>query len=264
MLTGPDISTFQPDATIHWPTVRAHNAFVFYRAIFNHTPDDELSAHRENARQQDFLLTGAYAFLRAGDPAAQAHAYLSLLGEILPNEVLVLDAESYEGWGPGVAEVVAWASAVREGQPNVARLLYCSWSYWTDVLAADPSIVELFDGLWIAAYGQTSPFGDVAGAQFWQFTDGTVPSPCETPGIGPCDCSYFAGTEDDLRALAALRKDIDMFTEDDRNMLTYVSQLLTELKGGFAEIDPNHDWFKGLSAFAESQRVAREAVPASQ
>lgn len=263
MLSGPDISTFQPDAKIDWPTVRAHNAFVFYRAIYNQTPDDEFFAHREGARQQGFALTGAYAFLRPGDPAAQAHAYLAVLGEVLPNEVLVLDAESYEGWGPGVREVVAWARAVRDAQPEHTRLLYCSWSYWTDVLGADRAITELFDGLWIAAYGHDSPFGDVPGSRFWQFTDGTVPAPFATPGVGRCDCSYFDGTEDDLRALASLRKDIDMFTDDDRKMLTYVSQLLTELKSGFAQIDPSQDWFKGLSAFAVSQRAASEAVSAN-
>ena len=52
MLSGPDISHYQPNAKINWPTVRAHSAFVFYRAIFNHEPDDEFVAHRENARQQ--------------------------------------------------------------------------------------------------------------------------------------------------------------------------------------------------------------------
>lgn len=264
MLTGPDISYAQPDANIDWPTVRANNAFVFYRAIYDHDRDVEFVVHRENARQLDFALTGAYAFLRPGDAAAQARAFLAVVGEVLPNEVLVLDAEVYRGWGPGVAEVVGWATAVRDDHPKAARLLYCNWSYWTDVLHADPSISELFDGLWLAAWGNDSPFGDEPGARFWQFTDGTDPSPVETAGIGNCDCSYFDGTEADLRTLAALRKDNDMFTDDDRNMLTYVSQLLTELKGGFAKIDPSNDWFKGLESFAGAQRVAAEAASAKK
>lgn len=227
MLTGPDLSTWQPDAKLDWAALRAHSDFVFYRATYGLTADDELAAHRANAQRQGFALTGAYAYLRPGDPTRQAHVFLDRLGRVHANEALVLHAEAYSGWGPGAADVIAWAKAVRAAQPRATRLLFCSWSYWADVLAADPEVVELFDALWIESPEGASPFGIVPNARFWQFTDGTDPSGVETPGVGRCGRSYFDGEVADLRALATLRNASPDLAPD-------VSLLLRELEMGLA------------------------------
>ena len=217
----------------HTATATATAAAFFFPAIRGLSPDRCFGANRAQARREDRALIGAYAVLRPGDVAAQARSYRALLGRLGPSESFVLGAQPHGGWAPSGDDVATWATVLGEAEPGPTRLIRCSRRFWDDIVGAAPAIARQFDGLCIH------------GGPIVLLADGAARE---------------IGTEQDLRNLTALRKDRDMFTDDDRNLLTYVSQLLTELKSGFAQIDPAYDWHKGLAAFAGNQRLAHDAA----
>lgn len=200
-LEGPDVSYAQPG--VDWALVRDHRAFAVARASYGLAwADDQLARNRPAMAAQGFALWGTYHFAKANPPTSEARFFLSLTPNLGPGEARWLDAETYGNWGPDAGWCVAFADEIRRLDPGSPLALYASWSYWEAELGADDRLLERFDWLHIAAYGRLSPFGQVPKCRMWQFTDGSTPMAHETPGIGPCDSSYFDGTIDALRALA--------------------------------------------------------------
>jgi GH25 family lysozyme M1 (1,4-beta-N-acetylmuramidase) len=129
--------------------------------------------------------------LAVSAPRGEAGHFLAAIGSLAPGEVAVLDAEVP---GLSAAWCRAWLSAVEQATGRTP-LLYCSWSFWGDVLG------EMADyPLWIAAYhglGHDDPRDSVPGCRFWQYSDNA-----QVPGVGSCDDSVFRGTVAELAALA--------------------------------------------------------------
>lgn len=124
-------------------------------------------------------------------PAGESGHFLSIIGALQPGEVAVLDAEVP---GLSAAWARAWLQAVEEATGRTP-MLYCSWSFWSDVLGSMTDYP-----LWIAAYhnlGHDDPRDSVPNCRFWQYTDNA-----EVPGVGSCDDSVFRGSVADLAALA--------------------------------------------------------------
>lgn len=146
--------------------------------------------YRAAAHAAGLTLVGLYHFARGGDAAAEAQHFLGTIGTLAPGEVAVLDAEV-----PGLSAAWCreWLSAVEQATGRMP-LLYCSWSYWGDVLGSMTDCP-----LWIAAYhdlGHDDPRDSVPGCVLWQYTDAA-----SVPGVGSADDSVFRGSLADLAAL---------------------------------------------------------------
>lgn len=206
VLQGPDVSGWQP--AVDWPKVAAAGEgwFGFAKATEStYYRDDTYQDNRAAMEAAGYLLRGAYCFAQASStPEAEAEFFTSDIGSLRHGEAGILDAEVS---GLSASFCVDWAHRLAGLCPGI-RGLYCSLSYYSDVLGSPDHLIgpgQEFDFLWIAAYytPHFTPDGDIANGpdnvpwSFWQYTDKRV-----LPGIpGTCDDSFYRYTLDDLRKL---------------------------------------------------------------
>jgi hypothetical protein len=179
-----DCSEFQPDiadaAYLRWSKA------IVFRAMYGTTVDRAWygGARRDALHAGGALFTGIYQYLAAGqDAAAQAHALVSLVGNLRPGEKLICDLEE----GPAGQQAARWRqwSAVITAAYGAAA---DPWLYSGLSFAAAAGL----DPQWEAAYRATEPGGNHL---LWQFTDAYP-----VPGVGTADCSRFNGTTGELAA----------------------------------------------------------------
>jgi lysozyme len=194
----PYLPPLMSDAVLdlsHWQEVvdftavaQSGTAAVILKATQGTGWVDPTFADRAAAAAAAGLMVGAYHFLDASDPLAQADHFLSVAG-FLP--VLALDLEPAPPTRLAVSAAGAAASRIA-GQKGQWPVVYTGRF---EVPAADAILSQC--PLWLAEYGSrpVCPPGWAAW-RLWQYTSsGTV------PGVaGPCDRSRFAGSLDDLAA----------------------------------------------------------------
>lgn len=184
-----DVSAYQPD--VRWPEYAVDRRAVFVKATQGTGYVSETFHDQREGAHSVGLVVGLYHYAVGGDVASEGQHFLDTVGRVREREVPILDAEESdlsESWCRRWLDGIAAAT-------NRTPILYCSWSFWTDVLSGMTGYP-----LWIAAYHDLShddPRDTVPGCRIWQFSD-TAP----VAGIGRCDDNVFRGTLDDLEALA--------------------------------------------------------------
>lgn len=168
--------------------------------------DAALEFHRDGARARGFDLVIFYHVGRPGDPAQQAQHAASVVGPLAPNECIVLDSE--RGSGLDVAFIEGfYAEAERLGLSRPFDLWYGSVGSWPEGKGW-PRAASGKVGLFAPRYKSGGELPRLpppwAAVRLWQWTDGgKTGDPYSCPGVGPCDGSYFIGTEDELRTWMA-------------------------------------------------------------
>lgn len=191
-----DISEFQHD--INDTMYLAWSKAIIIRAAYGSQHDDHAwfgGQRRDLLHQGGARFVGIYQYIVAGqDPARQAAALVSLVGQLRPGEKLIADIE--EGTGD----------------------LRDTWRIWSaEVAGATGDEPWLYSGLNFAAAHRLAPVEWVAAYQpaepaphhlLWQFTDSF-----QVPGVGRCDASVYHGTIDQLAALGYGGKPAQNWTE---------------------------------------------------
>lgn len=189
-----DLSHWQ--SVTDWQPVRAAGiAGVILKATQGSGWTDPTFLSRALAAKAAGLLVGAYHFLDATNPSAQATHFLSTAGSL---PLLALDIEE-NGLSTGTVTVeqaaeVAMMIAARRGR---APLIYIGRSGPDGRGTGLPNPVLARCALWLPCYGNRPalPSGWSSFA-LWQYTDES-----HVPGIaGPVDRSRWTGSEDELRA----------------------------------------------------------------
>lgn len=175
----PDLSEFQDtvDFTQVGPAVivRAHNG---------RRADHLFTQHRDGARAH-CRVRGWYGYVVADrDAAQQGREMAALIGKLQSGEFIACDLE--EGSGNQTARADAWCAEVDKACGGTAWV-YSGAAFRTDHLAGEAR------RFWEAAYQNVEPHDRHV---LWQHSDHE-----NHPGIGPCDCSIFDGTVDDLLTL---------------------------------------------------------------
>ncbi len=183
---------------INWGNVAsAGMSFAFVKATEGTTYTDPSFATNWAGVKAAGMIRGAYHFFHSDlDPVAQATFFLSTVGPINENDLLVLDLETMNGQTQ--ATVISHAEtfmATVKAQSGTTPLLYTSplfLSSW-GTLNQYP--------LWVANYGVSCP--DVPSAwktyTFWQSTGTGSFSPLS----GNVDLDTFNGTQAELQALGS-------------------------------------------------------------
>lgn len=181
-----DISEFQSNANIStyatWSDTliaRAHNG---YRA------DYSFPARLGVMRSAKLRTRIYYQYIVAGaDPVWQARAFISVIGQLQPGEIVLADYE--EGAANAISRLKAWFGVVDPWSGlRYGAALYTGESFLNSYLGGA--------GAWtgrpliLAKYGQPEPSEPHIG---WQFTDGINNGPINVPGIGRCDVSVHHG-----------------------------------------------------------------------
>jgi GH25 family lysozyme M1 (1,4-beta-N-acetylmuramidase) len=189
-----DISEFQPNIS-DGTYVRSFSKAIVIRAMYGDAHDDGAwygGARRADLWKAGIKWLGIYQYLTDfQDAAAQAHAFVNLLGHIADGEVPICDLE--EGNGDQDPRWHAWRDVVMAAWPQLAKRpangqpqLYSGENF--------AATHNLSPG-WIAAYQQNEPSPS---HWAWQFTDAQ-----SIPGIGQVDCSLAHATIDTLASWAA-------------------------------------------------------------
>lgn len=171
---GIDISHWQTKT----PPLGTSLGFVFARATYGLYPDQRYDMHARNVLAAGKVL-GAYHFGRYGDGAAQARAFLNVIGPHV--KLVALDWEK-DGDNPHMtpAQGQAFIRTVQASGRKVG--VYASEANFPDSLGQDWK--------WVAKWGTDEPRGLWA---FWQY------------GVANhIDRDRFSGTLDQLRILAGL------------------------------------------------------------
>jgi peptidoglycan hydrolase-like protein with peptidoglycan-binding domain len=160
---------------------------IAIRALYGTAHEDAAwygGARRASLHAGGVRFLGIYAYLTQGeDAAAQAEAFVRLVGPLRPGEVPVCDLEEGDGDQSGRWE--AWAAVIQDAY-RVSPWLYSGLDF-----AATHGLRPQ----WIAAYQGAEP---AAPHLLWQFT-----SAYPVPGVGLADCSVYHGTTSQLVALIA-------------------------------------------------------------
>lgn len=198
----PDLSEWQPNANM--PAIKAANGgAAIIRAAYGASHPDKVFT-KLRAAASGFPFLGIYQYLVAGhDAAAQAQAFVKIVGHLGPHEAAILDLE--EGTGNQAARAAAWAAVVDKAFGLAALPLNRrSWLYSGLSFAEDHGLGPVFAGArhtWVAAYGSKEP---ALGHTLWQCTDGqTGIHATSWPGCGKCDTNLYHGTLAQLAALTA-------------------------------------------------------------
>src|SRR5215475_8169868 len=206
-LFGPDASSFQGD--VNWGAVDASMAFGWEKVTqgtgyINPRWQFEKPEMLARARASGFV-PGAYLFLEAGDGVAQADFFHRVAGD-LTGFALAVDIEP-STTRPGMATARSCVARLRQLYPAKPIVGYIPRWYWG---SQDTTFVDV---LWASNYVAAGPAGaqrlyESVGLFQWagyggkqvellQFTDKAI-----IAGVaGPCDCSAFRGTPEQLRDL---------------------------------------------------------------
>lgn len=200
----PDCSEFQPNADLAGIKKMNGGAIILRAAYGTSHPDKAFAKHRASALSLGYAFTGLYQYLVAGqDAAAQAKAFIKIIGQLHPHEVAILDLE--EGTGNQSSRAGMWASVVDKATGRIGLPLnQRSWLYSGQFFAETAGLAPVFASArhtWVAAYGSKEPS---LGHTLWQCTDGNAGSHITSwPGAGKCDTNLYHGT---LAQLGALTK----------------------------------------------------------
>jgi GH25 family lysozyme M1 (1,4-beta-N-acetylmuramidase) len=180
-----DVSEFQ--ANINDAKYLAWSKAIVIRAAYGAQHTDHAwfgGQRRDLLHAGGARFVGIYQYLAAGqDPARQAAALVSLIGQLRPGEKIIADIE--EGSGNLRDTWRVWSAEIA-GATGDDPWLYSGLNF--------ASVHGLAPVTWVAAYQRSEPS---AGHQLWQFTDAFA-----VPGVGSADCSVYHGTIDQLAALA--------------------------------------------------------------
>jgi lysozyme len=202
--TGIDVSHWKP--VLDWKQLKNSGvSFVGVKATEGLSyVDTSLKLNQAAVRSNGFVLGHYYHFARSGDPSQQAQKLVIATGPLKPNERLALDFEVMVTPKPedGFGWIQAFFAALKRLVPDRRHLLYTAEHIWRSI--GDPEWPDAVDvDLWIKRYSLLEPILPrpwvKIGWTMWQWTDGNDPS-YSTPGVGPCDASYFNG---DVMALTA-------------------------------------------------------------
>ena len=169
---------------------------VIHKATEGSTFQDPMYATRRAEAKSLGLLWGAYHFGTAADVSEQLENFLQTASPG-PGDLVALDYESYSGDQMTLQQAEEFVTSFQQ-QSGYLPLIY--GSNLLDSAAATSPLAAC--KLWIAAY--TSAAEPTLPPLFtswtlWQFTDGTVPTPLETAGVG-VDRDRFDGTQQQLMA----------------------------------------------------------------
>lgn len=199
-IQGIDVSHYQK--AIDWEKVaNAGVQFAYAKASEGASFTDPMFATNFAGIRGAGLLRGAYHFFDAGAaPLEQVACFLKVLGPPVASDLPpMLDLESGESKdGPTIVSgALQWLDQVQKAVGRTP-VLYCSASFWTDVLGNPEQLMEF--PFWIANYTladqPTLPAGRASYA-LWQYAQtGTV------DGISThVDLDWFNGSLDQLRQL---------------------------------------------------------------
>jgi hypothetical protein len=184
-----DVSEFQPNIVdavyLQWSKA------IVIRAMYGDAHDDQAwfgGARRAALHAGGVKFLGIYQYLVATqDAAAQAHAFVDLIGTLKPGEIPICDIE--EGTGQE-GRWIAWRNVIQSAYPQLAQTpTGRPWCYaGLNFGAANGLPMD-----WVAAYQSSEP---TTPHDLWQFTDAF-----NVPGVGSIDCSKYHGTIDELVAL---------------------------------------------------------------
>lgn len=195
----PDLSEFQAGADMAGIRRQNGGAAIIRAAYGSAHPDKAFPRLRRAADGYAFL--GLYQYIVATQPiAAQARAFVKIVGRLAAYEIPVIDLE--EGAGDQSDRANAWFLAVDQALGLSARPLeHRSWLYSGLSFAQTAGLAPVFAGkrrTWVAAYGPAEP---TLGHTLWQSTNGVVGANITAwPGAGRCDTSIFHGTLGQLAA----------------------------------------------------------------
>jgi len=200
LIEGCDVSHFQGD--IDWSAVAsAPKYFVYIKATDGVTHTDERYAANYAGAGAAGILRGAYHFFRHSLPGAdQARYFLRVASPRkgdLPPVLDVEDPPANQAVNDYVAEAAAWLSVVAAAIGGEAPLIYCSPSFWSNVLGEPDQFAA--NPLWDAEYTTHDPTVPSPWSRFtfWQYTDSGA-----VPGISAkVDLDRFHGSMDDLNGL---------------------------------------------------------------
>jgi lysozyme len=209
-LDGPDVAHYQhPNgAAIDWQRVAASGvSFAFVKATESTSYTNPYFADDYAAAQRAGLVRSAYHYARPKpDPKTardQADFFVRTAGRADQNGDLPLTLDMEESGGLAPKTLVAWTHAfVDEVTALTSRpvLIYTYPYFWQHAMGNTKDFADL--PLWIATYKSSGPKQPLPGGwsswTFWQYTaSGRI------AGIAAAvDRSKFAGSEEDLRALA--------------------------------------------------------------
>jgi lysozyme len=197
----------------HWDRVQDFSAIPADVVIFgakcsegSDITDPAFTYHRDGARARGFDLLTWYHVARGGDPAQEAQYAASVVGELGPNECIVLDQERSSGVDVAFTEGF-YAELDRLGLGRPFSIWYGSVGSWP-AGKGWPRAANGKVALWAPRYksgGQLphlpAPWSKVT---IFQWTDGgQTGDPYSCPGVGPCDASYFTGDRAALQAFVA-------------------------------------------------------------
>jgi GH25 family lysozyme M1 (1,4-beta-N-acetylmuramidase) len=183
-----DISEYQ--GTVNFDQLKTAVSAVIIRAGYTGGTDARFVRNRDQARRVG-LARGYYwfAYPARADASADADRFLSVIGDLWPGEVLVLDYEVTDG-GP------AWCKQFMDRvqqRTGTKPLLYTNQNR---VVTLDWSAIRNADyGLWVAIF-DNDPNADVNTAG-WLYAMKQYTADGRLPGVGgPVDLDEFYGTVD--------------------------------------------------------------------
>ena len=175
---------------------------VIYKATEGATYQDPFYHKTHAAALKAGLLWGAYHFATKAPAAAQAQNFLNTVnpdGEML----VALDFEKNEP-SPGntTTPQIALDVLARIEQAIGRRPTLYTGGFMTDNFGHQPAPAFAPYRLWWATYGAAPNIHPTWNNYWlWQYTDGVHgPATRSVPGIGPCDCNTYAGTDVQLEA----------------------------------------------------------------
>jgi lysozyme len=190
------------NANVNFAQIKAAGVVgVIYKASQGTGYTDPTYAARRIAAKAAGLLWGAYHFGTGGDVAAQVSRFMTSAkpdGDTL----MALDFEP-NAQTPANTMSLAQAKAflaLIEQKLGRKAVLY-GGSLINDVLGTTVDPVLAQHRIWWARYG-AQPRVQASWPTYWlwQHTDGhNGPEPHAVPGVGPCDCDTFDGSETELR-----------------------------------------------------------------
>ena len=167
--------------------VKNFSQAIIIRAAYGAHHDDRAwfgGDRRKQLHDNGIRYLGMYQYIVAGqDIVQQAKAFCNLVKVMRPGEDLWADIE--EGGGNQQGRWQTWAHVVHDSLGWAPR------DYSGRFFARDHGLQPV---KWVASYTTTEP---PEPHMWWQFTDAF-----NIPGIGPCDCSVYNGTMDQLAASA--------------------------------------------------------------
>lgn len=212
---GVDVSSYRP--VRDWDAlVGSGCTFLGARATMgNHELDATFRQHRDGLRAHPELLLGLYYhYAYPGDPEHQAERMIDVVGELAPNEQLVLDIERLVVEAAHQAEWIDVFLDTLEHGTGRPAMLYTSARIWNEM--GDPAFERAArTPLWLPRYNDVGnepnvpPPWAALGLSWdvWQWSDGGGPHgtgpDVVTPGVGHCDVNWWAGDVDALRAYVA-------------------------------------------------------------